>query len=447
MRTTILSLLTMAAASIAFAADSHVTFSKDVLPILQKRCQECHRAGEIGPMPLLTYEQVRPWSKAIRAAVITRKMPPWFADRSVGEYANDRSMSEKEIATVVSWADGGAKEGNPKDAPKPLTFKEGWQIGTPDVVFTMSKAFHVPASGTIPYQYIIVPTNFKEDKWIQAVEFRPGNRTVVHHSSIYSREPGSDFAKGYPVGEFFALDEDLAGKPRKPVAANRRMFSPPDFPLHLQVFVPGGDPVRLDDGQARLVKAGSDIVFQVHYTTNGTPADDVSRIGLVFSKAPVKERVKTVRIQNGVPIKIPPGEADYRLESRVVVQQELSVVSLQPHMHFRGSAFEYSVIYPNGKTEVLLRAPQYNFHWQQTYYLREHRTLPKGTILIVKAKFDNSANNPLNPDPKAWVKGGVQSWDEMMAGFMDVAFDPKISTPDFFLDAPAEKPTGVTGGQ
>jgi hypothetical protein len=439
-------LVTSLAACSAFGA-SVPTFYHDVLPILEKNCQSCHRPGEIGPMPLETYQQARPWAKAIRQAVLTKKMPPWFADPTVGKYANDRTLSQADIATLVSWVDAGTAEGDPKDSPKPVAFTDGWRIGTPDVVFEMSKAFPVPAIGTIPYEYIIVPTGFKEDKWIQAVEFRPGEPSVVHHSSIYSREPASNYAAGHKRGEFFELDEEVPVEGRKRPVPGHLMFSPPDFPLHLQVYVPGGDPVMLPSGQARLIKAGSDIVFQVHYTANGKAATDRSRIGLVFAKAPPRERVKTVRIQNGVPIRIPPGEPNYRLESRVIVQQPLSIVSLQPHMHFRGSFFEYSVIYPSGESEVLLRTPHYNFHWQQTYYLEKPKLLTKGTILIVKAGYDNSPNNPDNPDPKAWVKGGAQSWDEMMAGFMDVAFDPAIAYPDFFLDAPSVKTTAQTGGQ
>jgi hypothetical protein len=438
--------LTAFVACSAFAAPTP-TFYHDVLPILQKNCQSCHRPGEIGPMPLETFQQTRPWAKAIREAVATRKMPPWFADPSVGKYSNDRTLSKADIATLVAWADAGTIEGDPKDGGRPLAFTDGWRIGRPDVVFEMSKAFPVPAKGTIPYEYIIVPTGFKEDKWIQAVEFRPGDPSVVHHSSIYSREPGSSYAEGHKAGEFFELDEEVPVTRRERPGPGRTMFSPPDFPLHLQVFVPGGDPLVLPEGQARLVKAGSDIIFQVHYTANGKAAMDRSRIGLIFAKAPPKERVKTVRIQNGVAIRIPPGESNYRLESRVVVQEPLRVVSLQPHMHFRGSFFEYSVIYPSGESEVLLRTPHYNFHWQQTYVLEKPKLLPKGTILIVKAGYDNSANNPDNPDPKAWVKGGAQSWDEMMAGFMDVAFDPSIASPDFFLDAPVTKAAASTGGQ
>jgi hypothetical protein len=341
----------------------------------------------------------------------------------------------------VAWIDKGTREGDPADAPPPMEFTDGWRIGTPDVVFEMPKAFPVPAAGTIPYEYIIVPTNFKEDKWVQAVEFRPGNPKVVHHSSIYSREPGASYAAGHAAGEFFELDEEAPVTARKAPLLGR-MFSAPDFPLHLQVFVPGGDPIALPEGKARLIKAGSDIIFQVHYTANGTATTDRSRIGLIFAKQPPRERVKTVRIQNGVPIRIPPGEANYRLESCVVLQHDLKVVSLQPHMHFRGRFFEYSVKYPSGESEVLLRVPRYEFHWQQTYYLAEPRLLPKGTILIAQAGWDNSPNNPNNPDPKATVKGGAQSWDEMMAGFMDIAFDPGYTSMDFFRDAPVESAAG-----
>jgi mono/diheme cytochrome c family protein len=434
-RTLIASLLIAAPAAMAAPEP---TFYKDVLPVLQKNCQGCHRPGEIGPMPLLTYDQARPWAKAIRQAVITKKMPPWFADPHVGKFANDRSLSQADIATLASWADTGAKEGSKKDAPRPAAFTSGWTIGEPDVVIEMSKAFAVPATGTVNYQYLIVPTGFTEDKWIQAAEFRPGNPAVVHHSSIYSREPGSDYAEGHEAGEFFELDNEVPKVPRRRTTPLGRMFSPPDFPLHLQVFVPGGDAVVLPEGRARLVKAGSDIVFQLHYTTNGKPALDKSRIGLIFAKKPPVERVKTVRIQNGSAINIPPGESDYRLESRVVVQKEFKVIALQPHMHYRGRFFEYSVQYPSGESEVLLRVPKYDFHWQQTYYLAEPRLLPKGTVLIVKAGWDNSANNPNNPDPKATVKGGAQSWDEMMAGFMEIAFDPAFTSMDFFRDAPVQ---------
>jgi len=420
----------------AALAATQPTFYRDVLPILQKNCQGCHRPGEIGKMPLETYQQVRPWAKAMKHAVLEKRMPPWFADTHVGKFANDRSLSQTDIALLTAWADSGTLEGDRKDAPKPVAFTKGWTIGTPDVVIEMTKAYAVPASGTIDYQYIIVPTGFTEDKWIQAAEFRPGEPSVVHHSSIYSREPESDYAAGHAPGEFFELDSETPTTSRKRTAPLGRMFSAPNFPLHLQVFVPGGDAVVLPEGKARLVKAGSDIVFQVHYTTNGKPALDRSRIGLVFArKAPV-ERVKTVRIQNGVPIKIPAGESNYQLESRVVVEHEFKVISLQPHMHFRGRFFEYSVQYPTGEAEVLLRVPKYEFHWQQTYYLAEPRLLPKGTILTVKAGWDNSGNNPNNPDPKVDVKGGVQSWDEMMAGFMDISFDPTYTSMDFFRDAP-----------
>jgi len=390
-------------------------------------------------MPLLTYEQVRPWAKAIRESILTKRMPPWFADPAHGQFANDRTLSQATIDTLVKWADTGTPEGDIADAPKPREFAEGWRIGEPDVVFEMPEEFHVPASGTVEYQWIMIPTGFTEDKWVQAAEFRPGNPEVVHHSSVYTREPDSSYARSYPMAEFFVLKGDGSSTPRLP-RKGRTMFSAPDHPLHLQVWAPGGDPPQLPKGQARLVKAGSDIIFLMHYTATGKAATDRSRIGLVFAKNPPQQRVKTVRVQNGRPILIPPGEANYNLESRVVLQKDLSIVSLQPHMHFRGKSFEYSVLYPNGSSEVLLRVPKYDFHWQLSYYLKETKQLPKGTTLIVKAGWDNSANNEDNPDPSATVKGGDQSWDEMMAGFMEVAFEPETSQ-DFFLDAPVEVST------
>lgn len=427
-------LLAFGIASAAPNSTGSVTFHQDVEPLLQAHCQSCHRAGEIGPMPLLTYDQARPWAKAIREAVLTKRMPPWFADPNHGRYSNDRSLSQAEIETLVKWADSGAPEGDPQKAPQPIEFADGWRIGEPDVVFEMPKEFHVPADGEIDYQWIMIPTGFTEDKWVQAAEFRPGNPEVVHHSSVYTREPDSDYARNYPMGEFFVYKGD--GRSASPDSRKgRTMFSRPDHPLHLQVWVPGGDPPQLEEGQARLIKAGSDIIFLMHYDASGKPATDRSKIGLIFAKEPPRERVKTVRIQNGKPIRIAPGESNYRIESRVELQKEVSVVSLQPHMHYRGKSFEYSVIYPNGQSEVLLNVPRYDFYWQLSYYLEKPKILPKGTILIARAVWDNSANNRNNPDPDATVKGGDQSWDEMMAGFMEVAFEPGTSQ-DFFLDAP-----------
>jgi hypothetical protein len=413
-----------------------VTFERDVMPILQKHCQSCHRPGEIGPMPLLTYKEARPWAKAIRSAVLSREMPPWFADPKHGRFRNDRSMSQKEIDTLAAWAVSGARQGDPKDAPPPKEFVNGWRIGQPDIVFEIPKDFHVPATGLVPYQWIIVPTGFTEDKWVKAVEVRPGNPAVVHHAVVYSREPDSGYARSYPRGEFFDYIQELARKPR---AKDRTMLTPVDEPNHLQAWAPGADPVVLGEGQARLIKAGSDIVFQMHYTTTGQPATDRTRIGLIFSREPIKERVKTLAVVNGSDILIPSGEANYRMQSRVEVIKPVRIVYLMPHMHLRGKSFEYRVVYPNGESEVLLSVPRYRFHWQTSYYLDKPKLLPVGTILICTAVYDNSAKNPDNPAPNATVRGGLQSHDEMMSGHIDIGFDPGMADPDFFRDARTEE--------
>jgi Copper type II ascorbate-dependent monooxygenase, C-terminal domain len=428
----ILTILALAALSIGGSAPREVTFERDVVPILQKHCQSCHRPGEIGPMSLLSYKDVRPWAKAIRDAVLLREMPPWGADLKHGRFRNDRSMSQREIEMIVGWVDGGARQGDPKDAPPAREFASGWRIGQPDVIFEIPKDFHVPPTGTVPYQWIIVPTGFTEDKWVKAVEVRPGNPAVVHHAVVYAREPESNYARGYPRGEFFDYIPVLARKPR---AKDRTMLTPVDEPNHLQAWAPGADPVVLGPGQARLIKAGSDIVFQMHYTTTGEPATDRTKIGLIFAREPIKERVKTLAVINGSNILIPPGEANYRMVSQVEVKEPVRIVYLFPHMHLRGKSFEYRVEYPNGESEVLLNVPRYRFHWQMSYYLEQPKLLPVGTILTCTAVYDNSADNPDNPDPSATVRGGLQSNDEMMSGHIDVGFSPGSENPDFFRDA------------
>ena len=253
---------TLLAGTLAMAADVSnpgVTFNKDVLPVLQKNCQTCHRPGEIGPMPLLTYEGTRPWAKSIRAAVLSRKMPPWFADPRYGHFANDRSLSQSDINTLAAWADAGAPEGNSKDKPAPVEWREGWNIPTPDLVVEMPVEVEVPAKGTVEYTYMIVPTGFTEDKWVQDLEVRPGNRAVVHHANVYIRRAGSEWLRKYPVGVPFVPDE-------------QKFSSSAGAPLldeNVGGFTPGKQTVVLNSRQAKLIPAGSDIVFQMHYMPNG----------------------------------------------------------------------------------------------------------------------------------------------------------------------------------
>lgn len=362
-----------------------VTFHKEVEPILQNRCQGCHRPGESAPMPLLTYQEVRPWAKAIRSTVLAGKMPPWQADPHVGKFSNDLSLASSEKETLVAWVDGGALAGNPADAPKPRIFIEGWRIPKPDVVFEMPEAVSLPVTGTISYQYFTVPTGFTEDKWVETVEVRPSDRSVVHHAIVMV-----DSGDGYHSQEY------LAG------------------------YAPGMAPQFWKPGQARLIKAGSQLVFQMHYTTNGKPARDRTKIGLTFAKKPAVEQIVAMQAAAHW-LAIPPGDPNYRVESTAVIREPSYLVGMRPHMHLRGKAFQFRAVYPNGETETLLNVPQYDFNWQPYYYLETPKLLPQGTRIECSGVFDNSANNRSNPNPNLTVLWGPQSWDEMMIGWFDVA--------------------------
>jgi hypothetical protein len=433
-------LLAVGACSLSIAATipSQPTFYRNVLPVMQNRCQECHRPGEAAPMSFLTYQEVRPWAKAIREAVITRKMPPWPADPHFGKFSNDRSLSRAEIDTLVAWADGGSPEGDPAQAPKPAQFAEGWGIHTPDAVFEMPNEFAVPASGTIDYQYIVIPSGFTEDKWVREIEVRPGNRKLVHHIIAFVRPPGSKWMKdaqpGIPFVPVKVKDEN--GEKRK----HRRDDDDSGPPELLVGFAPGMPPGVLRPGQAKLIKAGSDFVFQMHYTANGKPGTDRSRIGLVFAKEPPQERVYTVGASNDK-FEIPAGDANYEVDSDVTLQEPAKLVNMMPHMHLRGKDFVYTAYYPTGESEVLLRVPKYDFSWQLFYYLTDQKLLPAGTRLHCVAHFDNSPNNPANPDATKAVSWGDQSWEEMMIGFFDVAMAPDKNPMDLFK----EKKSGKNG--
>jgi len=397
-----------------------VTFSKDVAPILAKNCQGCHRPGEAAPMALLTYQQARPWAKAIKEAVLLKKMPPWFADPHYSKFRNDRSMAQKDIDTLVAWADLGAPEGNPKDLPKPMTFVDGWNIGQPDLVLEMPAAFDVPASGTVEYQYVIIPTKFTEDRWVQMAEVRPGNRSIVHHVIAFIRDPKSNWMRDHEPGVVFVPEKK----------SGRNEGSPSDS---LAGFAPGMPPIVLEPGQGRLVKAGSDIVFQLHYTANGKAAQDRTKVGLVFCKQPPAQRVLTLGATNNK-FAIPPGDGNYRVDSEMELNHEVRLTSMLPHMHLRGKDFEYRLVFPTGETQTILRVPRYDFGWQLWYEPVQDILLPKGTKISCTAHFDNSANNPANPDPAKEVKWGDQSWEEMMIGFFSVSFpadmDPKLLFPE-----------------
>ena len=407
-----------------------VTFAKDVAPILQKNCQTCHRPGEAAPFSLLTYEEARPWAASMKRAVRQKSMPPWFADPGYGHFSNDRSLTEKDINTILVWANTGAPQGDPQDMPPPLNFAEGWSVPKPDAIFQLPQPFAVPASGMVEYQYVIVPTGFTEDKWIQAAEVRPTDRSVVHHIIAYIREPGSNYFKDKKPGVFFEAPPPKADEKVDTSAL------PSDF---LVGYAPGQPAEILRPGQAKLIKAGSDIVFEVHYTPTGKATSDRTKLGLIFAKDVPMERVLTLSAVNGT-FKIPPGEPNYRVDASYEVPREVKLAGLHPHMHTRGKDFEYRLIFPNGDTQILLLVPAYNWHWQLWYDLAEPIVLPKGTKIECTAHFDNSPSNPENPDPTKTVTWGQQNWDEMMVGFFNLVFDAKLPAKDLLPPAKSDGP-------
>ena len=407
------------------------TFTKDVAPIMFTKCASCHRPGEVAPMSLLSYGEARPWASAIKQKVSTRAMPPWHADPAHGTFRNDLRLSDREIETLVRWVDSGAREGDPSALPALPKFPEGWQIGTPDAVFEMAQDFDVPTSGEIAYQYFEVPTNFTENKWMQAGEVRAGDRSHVHHIIVYVREPGRTVRPNVvtvrPIvnttaAETSALADRLraaaaASAARPAAAAAQGAGRPPGGGDAMLVnWAVGEDaPIHLP-GTAKRIPAGSRLIFQVHYTTNGKPGRDRSRIGLVFAKEPPQREIRTGLISNGV-FAIPPGAGDHPVEAEATFSDDVKIWSMHPHMHLRGKDMTYTATYPDGRTEVLLRVPKYDFGWQTDYWLAQPLSVPKGTKIRVSAHFDNSPANRANPDPKATVRWGDQTWEEMMIGF------------------------------
>jgi hypothetical protein len=366
-----------------------------------------------------TYAHTRPFAAAIREQTTLRKMPPWFADPCCGHFSNDRSLTAEQIATLAAWAEAKAPAGDPATAPPPMKYTEGWNIAPPDVVLTMPKPMAIPASGDVAYQYIILPTHFKEDKWISMSEIRPSNRAVVHHAVAYVRPPNSKWLRNEPVGVPFSEDSLSAAS----------SFTISDI---LLVYAPGSLPDQWQEGFAKFIPAGSDIVLQMHYTTNGHATSDQTRIGLVFAREKPKKRVITVQLTNDM-FSIPPGEDNYRVEVHGSIPNDALLLSFFPHMHLRGKSFEYNIVAPHGRIRTLLRIPHYDFFWQLSYRLATPIPLKAGTILQAVATFDNSKNNPHNPDPTATVEWGEQTWAEMMVGFFDVAVDPSMDKLQFFV--------------
>jgi hypothetical protein len=424
------------------AAPKEITYSQDVAPVLYKNCVMCHRPNDIAPMSLVTYEEVLPFAGLIRQSVDQRKMPPWHADPSVGEFMNDARLSDADIRTIDEWVKDGMKEGDPKDLPSAPVFEPGWHI-KPDVIFTIPE-FLVPKTAQDDYEYIYVPTNFTEDKWIQAGEVLPGDRRVVHHATVsvidqaeYAKHLAQHAKKNAGVDEYhYRTGKVLHLRPDAPVIDDG--CSAPDgggIPGHPSgylnivpaIYLPGHLPEVRPPGYALRIPAGGYLQFQVHYSNHhGLDVKDRTSVGLVFAKEPVEHEVAQYEIWNNM-FRIPPNDGGHRVTSCFTLPKDVIAVAYTAHMHFRGKSMTTKAIYPDGREEVLLDVPHYDFRWQETYFLKKQFLLPKGTKLMTVAYFDNSRSNPLNPDPSKAVRWGEPSDEEMMGFWLQFA-DPQVVT-------------------
>jgi len=373
-------------------------------------------------MALETYEETKRFAAAIRVATQNRTMPPWFAVRGIGKFSNDPSLSDEQIAELTSWAASNAPAGNPAEAPAQRKWSGRWTMAKPDLVVAMKQGVEIPADGEVDYTYEIVPTNFQEGRWVQGSEILPGMPENVHHAVVYVRPPGSPWLRHAPMGKPFTAESLATEEDRRDA-----MWTDSDI---LLVYAPGSTPDNWAEGMAKYVPAGSDLVFQMHYTTNGKAGKDVTRIGLRFAKGIPAKRVLTLQLTNDHFV-IPPGVPDYRVEAWGTLPNDALLLSFFPHMHLRGKRFEYNILRDDGRVETLLRV-NYHFHWQMSYRLAEPLALKAGTKLQAVAWFDNSRGNPHNPDPEAAVRWGEQTSDEMMVGFFDVAVERDFDKARFF---------------
>ena len=392
------------------AAAAGPTYAKDVAPILHASCINCHRPGEVAPMSLRTFDEVRPWARAIKQKVTSRQMPPWFAAAPPGEFANDARLSAQQIDTIAQWVDGGAVRGNPSDEPKLPALTEGWQLGEPDYVITLP-VVNIPADGRDYFPTPNLALDLPEDRWIRAMEIRPSNREVTHHSVIFTAPTaGSGLAAAGTTGFF-----DVLG-----------------------VWAVGTPPTVYPDGMGRWLRKGQQLRTNLHYHPNGKPATDQTRIGLYWGKGELKKEVAAAPAGD-LTFRIPPGARNHEMRAVYVVDQDSIVVSYFPHMHLRGKDMTITATFPDGRRQTLIDVPAYDFNWQLFYYPKQQVMLPRGTRVDVIAHYDNSADNPSNPDPTRAVTFGEQSTDEMMFGMFEFVaregVSPVPTTNDTRMDA------------
>jgi hypothetical protein len=433
------------AAGSAAEISGTVTFNKDVLPILQKNCQGCHRPGNIAPMSFLTYESARPWAKAMKAAVITRKMPPWFADSKYSHFANDPSLTPGDISIISKWADNGAPKGDDKDAPPPLQWAETGWIAKPDVIlkgmpYTVAAT---PKRNVIEWMTLVTPSGFTKDTWVTSVEIKPSELAVTHHIciSFVPHRPNVTYNTllwvdkqrddlGVEVApserKFVLPTEDGRGREvaARPSGVSRN--SGAEIGIGLTCYVPGralSDFRPLKAGL--LIPAGYDVSWNIHYTPNGAELTDRPEVGLTISNQP-PERLLIESNGGTDPARfaIPPNEANYApAPAEVTFLQDVDLVWMSPHMHLRGKDMQYTLVYPDGREQVVLNVPRYDFNWQLGYQLAEPLKVPKGARLVISGHYDNSPNNKFNPDPSRTVYQGNMTWEEMFTPFFAVVVD------------------------
>jgi hypothetical protein len=402
------------------------TFTKDVAPILYERCVQCHRPGSIAPMSLLDYKTVRPWASAIRQAVATGKMPPWFADPQYGHFANDSRLSAHELETIKAWVDGGAPPGDPKDLPKAPEFADGWFLGKPDIIIDIGQDYQVKP-GADDYEHFIVPTDLNQGIWIRAAELRPGNRRVVHHAHV---NPVAEVSPGVthvdPEDKYRERDGTLTRfRMDAPVLNDACAADAPDLP-HTRGFeeglmasyLPGKQPDAFPNGAAKWVPAGTKLEFIVHYAKVREPQTDRTSIGLYLASGPPEHVLHRMDLRNHYFL-IPPGDGDHEVTRCYTFEKDKLLLSITPHMHFRGKDVQYEVTHPDGKHEILLSVPHYSFNWQLVYRFQDPILIEKGSRLAVIAHYDNSANNPANPDPTKAVRWGDKSEEEMLSNYIE----------------------------
>ena len=401
-----------------------LTYYKDVLPVLQTNCQTCHRPGEAGPFSLLTYKQATAWAEDIKETATTRKMPPWKPAAGLA-FQNERRLSDADISLLSAWVDGGTPEGDKADAPPPVKYGDGWALGKPDLILTASEDFNIGASGSDAFRCFVLPTDLPEDQYIVGFEVKPGNPQVVHHTLNYwditgkartlqaaaqakAKSTDRDRGPGYPVA--MGLGFIPTGSPRPGIAPVGGFGG----------WAPGQVPRFLPEGTGYFFPKGADVILQVHYHRNGRPATDRTRVGLSFAKKPVERPFQAITVgpRNPFFIFIPPGKEDHKISGALYLQNDATLHSVMPHMHLIGKSVKATVTPPDGLPITLVDIPEWDYNWQETYWLKEPMKLQAGTKLEIEALYDNSTKNPNNPkNPPAPVHFGEETTNEMLFGF------------------------------